>query len=336
MLKFDKLKGYGKVYFLNEDNNLTSLAKANSFIYKENTKEGFNEYYGVLVDPNASIEDMVGLDEEHLQEVNDVELRNMYKQYELNKKFILRFEDKDVPIFIPYEYIKMTPSSWYGSNRTKDVLAAEGKRRQEAIFNFYKTNLHQQHLHTLMFVRTTSVAWLYYYLHSFQELWQPGFEKFGYVDGLWETGGKVTIAIDSGTFRIHTSVHELGHSMSYYLTDRFFNEYYNIAINKSEKPPTEYGRTDIAEDYAESYGFYFSGEKSRVVLRKMAPTRFGFMQRLEQVGASAIITNIQNPTSALNKRFKKFDTIVYNIPRHKYVVKHPSEIEGETREDFIY
>jgi hypothetical protein len=329
LFKLNQIDKIGTIHFLDEAKRLTSsLGDAKSFIYKTAGKHGFSEFFGVIVDSDVDLDAVL---EENVAKSNiykplhGAAIDALNAQYNLDKKYTFNYKDKSVSIYVPDNFLRFTPHTWYGVDRKLEYLANQAAKRQKNIYDFYKQNLHVDHIHTLAEVKATSVAWMYFYLHDESERWSEGFERFGYVDGLWETGGYLSIAIDSGAFRLHTSVHELGHSMSYYLNDDFFNEWINIARDTKEEPATDYGKTDIAEDFAESYGFYFGGKTSRGTLKKTCPQRFSYMEKLEHSDGDCM-NGLYSPTTQLSKRFRKFDEVIYEEARN-----HSIQIGGRMK-----
>jgi hypothetical protein len=135
-------------------------------------------------------------------------------------------------------------------------------------------------------------------------------EFYGYVDGLWEIGSYITVTIDTSHFDISTAVHELGHSVSYYFVDELFYEWLKIAKDKSEAPPTDYAKTEISEDAAESFSCYFGASQRHELLKINCPKRYAFMEHVRELGSSAVIKDL-NPTSNLSRRFSAYDEVIW-------------------------
>ena len=207
-----------------------------------------------------------------------------------------------------------------GVERTPEQIAKFGASRRDAIYNFYLT-LNQTFVSTLTEVNCCSVAFLYSYLND-GEQWQTNATEYGgYVDGLFEVGSYMSVAIDSsnsGPFDLHTSCHELGHSTNYYLIDSFFYGYLEIARNKSEKPVTEYGQSECSEDFAESFGFFFGKPAHRAHLLKKCPKRYAFMQKLQNAGKRAMLPDLR-PTKQLTRRFAAYDEIVWGQKKKAFM-----------------
>lgn len=295
------------VYFINEAKRVTTPDLATRFFAKKRNEFGFKEFFGVInnVKYIFDVEYHPNPNQQFLDEDNI----NLYTQYGLNEPLKIDVGTKEIPLFVPKYYLSIAPHKFANKERTQDSLAREAADRRKDIYDFYTTNLHKKHVESLSEVKCTSVADLYSYLNDGKE-WKIGMEYYGYVDGLWETGSHLTVSIDTGNWNIHTSVHELGHSVSYFLIDEMFYEWYQIAIDKNEEPPSDYGHTEVSEDFAETYAFYFSSKQDNSMLKNMCPKRYKYMKKLVDLRDKALLPKME-ASKALSKRFKVYDKVVY-------------------------
>lgn len=296
-----------KLFFLNEEMNFVPESEAKRFIVKKRDQYGFKEFFGIINNPHYKFKD-----DNHkptlpfLDESND----NLYYEYQLDEPVILDIEHKKIPLYILKEFLDTSPNSFAGKARSKEQVAKYAQDRRSDIYKHY-LKMNNRHIKTLSEVNCASVAYLYEYLND-GDKWEEGFEFAGYVDGLFEVGSYLTVSIDTDTFSDHTAIHELGHSVSYFLNDDLFHEWYDIAINTGEEPPSEYGKTECSEDFAESYAFYFMGGNEKLYLQHKCPTRFKYMKNLEHVGNSSLM-NTLIASNELTQRFKLYDKVIYNV-----------------------
>ncbi len=295
-----------KIYFLDEQFRIVQEERARTFVVKKRHVDGFSEFFGVLNDPKAKIPD--GTPVPNIPFVSEGD-EDLYKQYGLDEDLTMNLGGKSVPLYVAKDFLKISPASFAGVERTRDQIASNASKRRLKMFQRYK-ELDQRHVKSLSEINCGSVAYLYSYLND-GEPWQEGMEYYGYVDGLWETGSYLTVSVDTTRWSLHTAIHELGHSVSYFLTDQLFDKWVDIAIDKSEQPPSEYGKTEISEDFAETYGYYFSSvANERDSLAKKCPKRFEYMKKLDALGDTGLVHDMR-PSKALSKRFARMDAVVY-------------------------
>lgn len=296
------------VFFLNEGKEIVAKDDAHSFIVKQRTQSGFREFFGIINDPHFIIDSLdpkADLDANVIDEIKN----GAYSLYGLDEDLILTVEEKAVPFYIPQNFVTISPNEFANMKRTQDQIAIAGRRRRETVYKHYKSHLLQSHVKTVAEVKCTSVADLYAYLNAGKQ-WKIGSEFYGYVDGLFETGGYLTTSIDTNTFSPFTATHELGHATSFFLTDELFNEWYQIAIDKSEEPISAYGHTEVSEDFAEAYGFYFTNKSTNDQLKKKCPIRYEYMTKLKQLDRAALLKSLK-VTPQISQRFRMYDKVVY-------------------------
>lgn len=296
-----------KLYFLNESNTIVQEKEAKKFAVRKKLEYGFREFFGVINNPSYTITSNPKIpipDLPFLGEQN----KDYNTLYELNTDVIITAFNKNIHLYIPEDFINISPESFAGVERTKDKIAQNANNRRKKIEDKYKT-LNSKHIQSLTEVNCNSVAYLYQYLND-GDAWETGMEYYGYVDGLWETGSYLTVSIDTTSWNEHTAVHELGHSVSYFLRDDLFQQWISIATNTSEEPPSDYGKTEISEDFAESYAYYFMNGAERKHLERMCPIRYKYMQSLDSEGENVLLKDLR-ATNQLSQRFSKYDTVVY-------------------------
>ena len=267
---------------------------------------GFREFYGVITNPSHEV-DSAHHPIPHLPFL-DEEAEDPYTLYGLNEKLVIAVGNKHVPLFTPKDFMQLVPLTFGGIKRDYDTIAREAANNRTTIYRWYKT-LESRFVQSVSEVNCNTVAYLYEYLND-GEKWKEGMEWTGYVDGLWEIGGYITVSIDTPNWDVHTALHELGHSISYFLRQDLFEEWYQISTDKSEQPPTDYGKTEVAEDFAESFGFFWGEYKDRIMMQKSCPKRSAFMSRLYKISGKALLSSLVASPS-LTSRFKLYDTVVW-------------------------
>ncbi len=301
------LQNAPKLYFLNEQRNIVQEHEAVKFVVKKKTDEGFKEFFGTINNPNSK-DIPKNTPVPNLPELFEG-YDDLYNLYGLNEPKIVHAEEKDVPVFIPKTFLELTPNTFAGIPRDKEKIAQDANKRRGKIYDFYRAFI-PGFVSTVTEVKATSIADLYEYLND-GEHWEEGMELYGWCDGLWETGGYITVTIDTSYWDLHTAIHEMFHSISYYFNDTLFEEWYKIATDTSEAPPTDYAKTEVSEDIAETGAFYFMNGNERKFLKEKCPKRYMFMKHIEQLNREALVQQLY-PTKELSKRFMLYDKIVYN------------------------
>lgn len=294
------------VYFLDEKHNIVPEHKSKKFVVKKRKDDGsFLEFFGVVTNPDHKT------DKNPLDRVANLEEGgvDVYTEFGLNKPLVVSIDNKNIPFFTPREFIDIVPRTFGGVTRTIEQIAQQSAVNRQTIYRFAKT-LEHRFIKSITDVNCNSVAYLYSYLNGGKK-WVIGNEEWGFVDGLWENGGYVTTTVDTPVFDEHTFAHETGHSVSFFLVQDLFDRWYKIAIDKSELPPSEYAHTEVSEDFAETFGFYFAEPEGKKALMQACPIRYAFMQELDKRGPASLVSSLVT-TSALTKRFKLYDATPYS------------------------
>lgn len=296
-----------RLYFLSEKNSIVQKEKAKRFAVKKKVAgKGFKEFFGVIKNANHTFDDSIPVPDLPFLDESD---SDTFKLYELGKDKILNIEGKNIPLYFSTDFLQLAPKTFAGTERTVDDIASHAQKRRNIIYDYY-LGLETKFIKSLSEVHCASVAYLYQYLND-GDAWKDGMEYYGYVDGLWETGSFLTVSVDTNAWNIHTAVHELGHSVSYFLLDTFFNDWYNIAVDTSEAPPSDYGKTEVSEDFAESFAFYFCKGSSQEYLKSRCPVRYSYMKKLDEMSSNALIKNL-TASNLLSQRFSKYDKVLYS------------------------
>ncbi len=295
------------IYLLNENNKIVTDGKeAKRFIVKRRHSPGnWKEFFGVINDYEFDEDKLARLD---LPILDESAYENYYQKYQLGEEIIMNENKKSIPLFIPENFLDLSPNCFAGVTRTKEYVAQMASFRREKIHKHY-LGMNPSFVQTLSDVDCNSVAYLYELLNPGQ-VWKIGTEYAGYVDGLWVVGSHLTVSIDTLNFDNHTNTHELGHSVSYYLINELFNEYYQLVVSLQENPISDYAMSECSEDFAESFGFYFKNKSERNFLQQHCPKRFALMQKVESLGDKALIKPLI-PTKELTQRFALYDKVVY-------------------------
>ena len=293
------------LFFLNEERKIVPKEHAKRFIVKKKSSGGFKEFFGIFKNPNFISTDQNTKDYETLSEAENP----LYKEYHLNQELDLSVGGKQIPLYVPSNFLEISPPEFAGVKRNPEWIAKNGEKRRKFIYDWYKKNIPQYYLETLTEVKTTSVADIYSYLND-GKAWKVGLEFEGFVDGLFENSGYLTISLDTTQFDTHTAIHELGHAISFYLVDEMFEEYFDLVASKKEDPITDYAKTECSEDFAETSGYYFGPQDGKEHLQKKCPLRYVYMEKLEKLGRNGLVKNIKI-NSFLIKRFTKYDQVFY-------------------------